>query len=304
MYVRDSIMNLDFSADDLKKELEKVGQYPDYHSKYLLKKDECKGKISINEVIGLIISNYRKSKNMKLKDLASLLGLTNSSISKVEKGQTALTLENFINILSFLDINLDIFKKYLQMCIYILVVNEKIYVYSANDLKQKYSSSDNILENKKMESIKGLNIFSKILGVNILFDNFGFGKSLSNELNKLKNITENNELLTEIEKKILEEIKMFNLYSYIRGELNMLNKKAVQLHIFCSEIDKKIKELERLDNQDKKTIRDLEMKKNELKEKCDKNDYEIFLLEQELYSYAKHEDFYVEAGLSDRYYIY
>lgn len=95
------------------------------------------GKTSVNEVIGLIISHRRKLLKISQGDFAQLLGLSNSSLSKIESGQTVLSVETLFLILSLLRITLDEFNQMLKMMVKLLQFKHKIYVYNPKDLNQK-----------------------------------------------------------------------------------------------------------------------------------------------------------------------
>lgn len=150
------------------------------------------GKTSLNEVIGVIISSRRKALGLKQKDFSDLIGLTDSSVSKIEKGSTALNIESLFIILSVLNISLDEFKELLQLSIYILIYDEKIYVYTPNDLKSRKTETSNyFLEAGIREKIKGIYAISNILKIQIPQDNLGFGNKLIENLNSLDNKTTN-----------------------------------------------------------------------------------------------------------------
>jgi transcriptional regulator with XRE-family HTH domain len=94
------------------------------------------GKTSVNEVIGLIISHRRKLLNISQGNFANLLGLSNSSLSKIESGQTVLNVENLFLVLSLLRLTLDEFNKLLKAMVRTLQTEHKIYVYNPKDLNQ------------------------------------------------------------------------------------------------------------------------------------------------------------------------
>lgn len=93
-------------------------------------------KTSIHEVIGLVISQRRKFLGIAQGEFAKLLNLSNSSLSKIESGQTALHIENLFLILSLLGLTLEQFHNTLKISVELLQTEHKIYVYSPKDLKQ------------------------------------------------------------------------------------------------------------------------------------------------------------------------
>ncbi|WP_180170408.1 helix-turn-helix domain-containing protein [Acinetobacter sp. YH12027] len=93
-------------------------------------------KTSIHEVIGLVISQRRKFLGIPQGKFAQLLNLSNSALSKIESGQTALHIENLFLILSLLGLTLEQFHNILKISVELLQTKHKVYVYSPKDLKQ------------------------------------------------------------------------------------------------------------------------------------------------------------------------
>lgn len=146
------------------------------------------GKTSLNEVIGVIVSAKRKSLGLKQKDFSDLIGLTDSSVSKIEKGSTSLNIESLFIILSVLNITLDEFRDLLQLSLYILMYKEKIYVYLPNDLKPKKPESfHSIVATNLKERTRGISAISNILNITIPENTLGFDNELIKSLNNLDN---------------------------------------------------------------------------------------------------------------------
>ena len=69
-------------------------------------------------------------------EFSKLLSLSNSSLSKIESGQTALHIENLFLILSLLGLTLEQFHNVLKISVELLQTKHKVYVYHPKDLKQ------------------------------------------------------------------------------------------------------------------------------------------------------------------------
>ena len=93
-------------------------------------------KASIHEVIGLVISQRRKFLKISQGEFSKLLSLSNSSLSKIESGQTALHIENLFLILSLLGLTLEQFHNVLKISVELLQTKHKVYVYNPKHLKQ------------------------------------------------------------------------------------------------------------------------------------------------------------------------
>lgn len=244
------------------------------------------GKTSLNEVIGVIISSRRKALGLKQKEFSDLIGLTDSSVSKIEKGSTALNIESLFIILSVLNISLEDFKEFLQLSIYILIYDEKIYVYTPNDLKsRKTETSTYAFEPEIREKIKGIYAISNILKIQIPQDNLGFGNELIESLSSLddKNTNDFGDSL-EI------ELVKFERYKAIRKAIEINQSRRIVVENDIVETEDRISKIDEnqtdfLDEMNKRLNR-LKMECRYLSDKYEELAAKILNYDQEMYLQA------------------
>lgn len=259
-----------------------------------IKESNRVGKTSLNEVIGVIISSKRKSLNLKQREFSDLIGLTDSSVSKIEKGHTALNIESLFIILSVLGIALDEFKDLLQLSLYILSYEENIYVYVPNDLKARnVENSKSVIDNNLKEKVKGMSAISNILKIQIPKDDLGVGNQLALNLVKLhdKNTNDFGDSL---------EVELVKYGSYLnwKNSIQMNNKVIAALE---KEIATTEEQITKIDISQVDYIKEMNKKLESLKDQL--NYYQAYYIKIKSEMMRFNQELYKEAGLTKEVYI-